>query len=131
MSQHILVVEDYAGVREVIEDILVDQGYRVSGVANGQGMRAAVGRDTVHLILLDVGLPGETSSDLAAFAEARRIPVLLMSGYPEKVQQLRADGVQCLLKPFKIRTLVSAVEAALSGDPRAGSARASFDCSSD
>ena len=131
MNRHILVVDDYEDVREVIEDILVDQGYRVSCAADGEDMRAAIAGDTVHLILLDVGLPGEPSSELAAFAKARRIPVLLMSGYPEKAAKLRAEGIECLPKPFNIRTLVHAVESALAGDPGAGPARAPFNCSSD
>lgn len=131
MRRHILVVEDYEGVREVIEDILANHGYRVTCAANGQEMRAVIGGETVDLILLDVGLPGEPSGSLAAYGKARKIPVLLMSAHPEKLRELRGEGIRCLRKPFRIRTLVRAVETAISAGPGDGSAADSPECSSE
>lgn len=117
VDRHILVVEDDDGVREVIQEILLDYGYHVSCAANGQEMRAIAITTNVNLVLLDVGLPDMPCDSLVADAQSRNIPVLLMSAHPERVAHLVDKGISCLHKPFRIAVLVGAIEAALAAGP--------------
>lgn len=64
-SAHILVVDDEAEIRGLIEEYLVDEGYVVTTAADGEAMRRALAQTAVDVVLLDLILPGEDGLELA------------------------------------------------------------------
>lgn len=71
---HILVVDDEPEIREVIREYLTGKGYAVSVAADGRAMRAVLAERPVHLVVLDMIMPGEDGLTLAR--ELRRLPGL-------------------------------------------------------
>ena len=54
---HILVVDDEPDIRELVRDILEDEGHQVSVAENGESARTLFARDTPDLVLLDIWMP--------------------------------------------------------------------------
>jgi PAS domain S-box-containing protein len=103
----ILVVEDDAGVRSYITEVLVELGYQVLQAADGRAGLAALERSAaqVALLLTDVILPDFNGRDLAERARRRwpKLKVLFMTGYSRNaiVHQGRLDpGVALIQKPI-------------------------------
>ena len=125
-GQHILVVEDEAGVRELAVLLLTEAGYEVTAVASAEeGLRSARAR-TPDLLLSDVVMADASGGELALRlrAEAPGLPILLMSGYTDDVvarHLVREQRLAFLEKPFTRGTLLEAVGAALA--PEASSLR--------
>ena len=62
---HILVVDDEADVRETVRDYLVRHGYTVSTADGGASMREVRTTRPVHLVIVDLRMPGESGLSLA------------------------------------------------------------------
>ena len=58
-AEHVLIVDDDAEIRRLLGEYLERNGMRVTAVADGQGMRAALRRHRFDLLVLDLMLPGE------------------------------------------------------------------------
>jgi DNA-binding response OmpR family regulator len=114
----VLVVEDRAEVRDVIERALVERGYRVHTAADGEsGFHAALDL-APDLVILDVGLPKQNGFDVARELRRRgfRAPVLMLTGYntvSDKVAGLDAGADDYLGKPFDSTELLARVNALL------------------
>jgi CheY-like chemotaxis protein len=111
MAAHtVLVVEDEPDIREVVTDVLSDEGYDVVGARDGaEGLRKA---RACHpsVVLLDLMMPGMNGWEFWAVhhgdPELRKIPVIVVSALG-RVADLEADGF--IQKPFEIDELVSTV----------------------
>mgnify|MGYP001102023051 FL=1 len=57
-SAHILIVDDDPRIRQMLTRYFENEGYQVSAVADGQGMRDAQRRDAIDIVLLDLILGG-------------------------------------------------------------------------
>jgi two-component system, response regulator PdtaR len=111
----ILIVEDEYEIRVVIARCLEEKGYRLV-LANERSVGADVLRATRPVLLIaDVRLRGGNGEDLAKLAHAMGIPVLLISGEPQAIHQLRDGPDAFLQKPFRLADLERAVEALISG----------------
>lgn len=114
-SQPVLVVEDDAGVRQLLVAVLQGQGHRVVAAASGEEALQLLGEETAILAVLDVELPG-----MDGFAVADRlapgVPVIFVTGDPVGAYA-RAQGrsleYQVLPKPVAPELLEHAVAAAL------------------
>jgi PAS domain S-box-containing protein len=119
-SETILLVEDEAGVRHYVRDVLVSRGYRVLDAASGEDALALAEhfRGKIDLLLSDVILPGMKGSELIArLLEARPgTKVLRMSGYPERFGEEWPDGVRHLQKPFTSPVLLARIREVLSAE---------------
>jgi two-component system, cell cycle sensor histidine kinase and response regulator CckA len=117
-GQHILVVEDDAGVRELAVLLLTEAGYEVTPAASAEeGLRRARAR-TPDLLLTDVVMADASGGELALRLreEAPDLPILFMSGYTDDVvtrHLVRERRLAFLAKPFTRGTLLDAVRAAL------------------
>ncbi|MBI5127971.1 MAG: PAS domain-containing protein [Rhodopseudomonas palustris] len=120
-GETVLVVEDEAVVREVVVEMLRDQGYRVLEAVDGpSGLAIVQGDERIDLLLSDIGLPGLNGRELADRARLARpdIKVLLMTGYAESAamtEGIREAGIELMTKPFdhgdllrRIRAMVAA-----------------------
>jgi len=115
----ILVVEDQADVRDVIETSLHNLGYRVLTASDGVAARHVLeSNQPIDLLLSDVVMPrGVSGLDLAEEARRRRqrLKVVLVSGYLRDNQGRvpAASGMTFLEKPFREAELADAVASAL------------------
>jgi len=112
----ILVVEDDAGVRSYVTEVLNELGYRVIEGADGSSGLAALerGETQVDLLLTDVILPDFNGRELADRARQKRpdLKVLFMTGYSRNaiVHQGRLDpGVALIQKPITQAALAARV----------------------
>jgi two-component system response regulator MprA len=118
MAEAILVVDDDAPIRRMLDRTLTAEGYAVETAADGGGALAAVERSAPDLVVLDVAMDG-----LDGLAVCRRIrakglalPVLLLTArdaVPERVAGLDAGADDYLVKPFATDELLARVRALL------------------
>lgn len=117
-KRRILVVDDDADVRAVIEEALVRHGYEVVGARDAAAMRAVLERQHVDLAIIDLTLPRQAGSEHFDDAAARGLPVILISAYPDRINRPPA-GYPFLAKPFVGRKLIELLERVLQGSPQA------------
>ncbi len=113
----ILVVDDTASVRQLLQDYLTQQGFRVVTAANGQDALYEARRCHPDLILLDIMMPKMDGFDfLRHYRKERQTPVIVITAKEEETDavlglELGADDY--VIKPFRMRELVSRVRAVL------------------
>ena len=111
-TERVLVVEDEELVRETVVSMLEDAGYTTMEATSGDRALALLYQldQPPDLILSDVVMPGMNGTELAAEIAVRypKLPVLLMSGYPN-VQTGDLDNVVVLPKPLGLFDLRRAV----------------------
>ena len=119
-GETVLLVEDEAGVRELMREALVEAGFKVIQACDGQeGLAVARVAPQLDLLVTDVGLPGLNGRQLAdAVREIRPdLKVLFITGYAESAASpsgFLASGMAILTKPFVLGTLVERVRSMLS-----------------
>lgn len=114
----VLVVEDDAPVRRMLERTLRAEGYEVRSASDGGGALAAVERRVPDVLVLDLGLPG--LDGLAVCRRVRRkglaVPILLLTArdaVQDRVAGLDAGADDYLVKPFAPEELVARLRALL------------------
>ncbi len=116
-SKHILVVDDEARIREVVQYALSREGFRVSVAEDGQRALEVAELDPPELVVLDVMLPEIDGLEVCRQLKRRsRVPVLFLSARGEEVDRivgLELGGDDYLTKPFSPRELVARVRAVL------------------
>jgi CheY-like chemotaxis protein len=127
--QTILLVEDDAPVRKVIEQMLHSLGYQVFQAGSvAEGLKLAERHAEIDLLVTDVVLPRESSDSLVESRNraGRDVKVLYISGYPrEMLTQYGAVGAgsNFLQKPFTAGTLAEKVREVLGTADATGRAR--------
>ncbi len=116
----VLVVEDDAQLRALVERVLTRAGYDVDAHESSVAALAAIARSTPSLVLTDIVMPDLDGFELAERVQSldAEIPVLLMSGYSADASRLAdvlgsSRVIDFLAKPFTINELLSSVAAAL------------------
>ena len=116
-QQHILVVDDDAKARTLLRRCLEGEGFGVSEAQNGAEMRDVLGRQTINLITLDLGLGKENGLDLARdLLREHTIPIIMLTGKGDAIDRvvgLELGADDYLAKPFELRELVARVRAVL------------------
>lgn len=116
----ILIVEDEMLVAMNIEDMLLDLGHEVAGLASRLEPALQLAREgDFDLAMLDVNLAGQPSFPVADLLAERGIPFFFATGYGVKgiADQYRSFFV--LQKPFRARDLADALEAVVPGSTAA------------
>jgi len=116
---HVLIVDDDRGIRELIAGYLEKNGMRVSLAANGRQMHAILEHGAPDLIVLDLMMPGEDGlvlcRDLRA-SKFRSVPVLMLTARNEEADRilgLEMGADDYLPKPFAVRELLARIRAVL------------------
>ncbi|AVP98166.1 DNA-binding response regulator [Ahniella affigens] len=116
-APNVLVVDDEAGIRDLLRQYLVSHGFRVSTVGTAAGARAVLDREPVDLILLDIGLPGEDGLSLTRYLRERwQGAVIIVSGRGDPVERiigLEVGADDYVAKPFDLRELLARVRSVL------------------
>jgi two-component system response regulator MprA len=112
----VLLVDDDAPIRRMLERTLTAEGYEVAAVADGGAALAQVERSLPDVIVLDVAMPG-----LDGLAVTRRlrakglaVPILLLTARDalhERVAGLDAGADDYLVKPFEVDELTARIRA--------------------
>ena len=114
---HLLVVEDETEIAELLRRYLSGQGFRVSVCTDGTQMRAVLARESVSLVLLDLGLPGEDGFELTRHLRNEwRGPVIIVSGRGDafdRVVGLELGADDYITKPFELREVLARVRSVL------------------
>lgn len=111
---HILIVEDDPLVAEVIAAAL-DDGYSTSMAETSGTALHRLSDGGIDLMLLDCTLPGGIDPGLIPTADRVGVPVVFMSGDPQRMEGLTAQPRPFILKPFTLTELVAAVQRAIDG----------------
>lgn len=115
---HLLVVDDDARLRSLLQRFLTEQGFRVSTAGDANEARAALKSLAFDLIVLDVMMPGETGLELVDSLRRNRdeVPVLMLTarGDPDdRVAGFEAGADDYLAKPFDPRELAHRIRTIL------------------
>jgi FixJ family two-component response regulator len=114
----VAVVDDSESVRESLSDLLRQLRYDVLTYSSAEEFLASGVRERTSCIVLDVGLPGLSGSDLQRELrrDGGRSPIVFITADPDKSLHLRllaAGAVAVLLKPFSDTALLEAITNAL------------------
>ena len=116
---HVLVVDDEPDIRELVQDILEDEGYEVAVAENGEAARNAFARRTPDLVLLDIWMPdidGITLLREWSSGGMPECPVVVMSGHGNletAVEATRLGAHDFVQKPISLAKLLSIVNQAI------------------
>jgi len=117
MSKTILVVDDHANVRVLLEEYLSEHGYRVVTARDGAEALVAVRIEHPDLILLDVMMPNLDGFEfMRVYRKNWNIPVILLTarlGETDKVLGLELGADDYVTKPFGMAELVARIRAVL------------------
>ncbi|MDH4450441.1 MAG: response regulator [Rhodoferax sp.] len=117
---NILVVDDEHGIRELLSEILNDEGHTVELAENAAQARAARLRERPDLVLLDIWMPdmdGVTLLKEWSSSGALTMPVIMMSGHATidtAVEATKIGALAFLEKPVTLQKLLKAVEQGLA-----------------
>jgi len=129
----ILVVDDEPGIRDLLREILEEEGYEVRLAENGEQARAARLEKAPDLVLLDIWMPDVDGLSLLKEWVAGghlSMPVVMMSGHGTihtAVEATRLGAFDFLEKPVPYKKLLQTVERALNSRPGRASAPVSLD----
>ena len=124
-SKQILVVDDEIGIRELLSEILFDEGYQVHLAENAIQARAYRNEHEPDLVLLDIWMPDTDGVALLrewVEQDLLTMPVVMMSGHgtiETAVEATRIGAVDFLEKPIALQKLLDTVAKAIKeGNPK-------------
>lgn len=118
-TKEILVVDDEVGIRELLSEILFDEGYHVHLAENAEQARALRMSRTPDLVLLDIWMPDTDGLALLKEWAAQQLltmPVIMMSGHSTietALEATRIGAIDFLEKPIALQKLLKTVVKAL------------------
>ena len=117
-GEKILVVDDDARLRRLLERFLDEQGYRVRAVENTEQMDRLLSRELFQLVVLDLMLPGEDG--LTACRRLReqnnQVPIIMLTAKGDegsRIQGLELGADDYIVKPFDAKEVTARIKAVL------------------
>ena len=130
MQPKLLLADDSVTIQRVIELTFADEDVKVVAVGDGKQAIERVQSERPDIVLADVGMPERDGYEVAAFIKGdpalAHIPVLLLTGAFEPIDEARARAVGCdgvLVKPFEPQMVISRVRDLLAGKRDASSGK--------
>jgi CheY-like chemotaxis protein len=122
MAQKLLLADDSVTIQRVIELTFADENIQVIAVGDGQQAIARIDSEHPDVVLADIGMPERDGYEVAAHVKGNpataHIPVLLLTGAFEPIDEARARAVGCdgvLVKPFEPQMVINRVKDLLAG----------------
>lgn len=117
-GEKILIVDDDARLRRLLERFFEEQGYRVRAVENVEQMDRLLSREIFNLVVLDLMLPGEDglSACRRLRASDNQIPIIMLTAKGDessRIQGLELGADDYVAKPFNPRELLARIKAVL------------------
>jgi two-component system phosphate regulon response regulator OmpR len=117
-SKHIMIVDDDPDLRDTFHEYFEANGFKVSSVADGQGMRRVLKDAPADIVIMDLHLPGEDG--LALTRELRgqggEVGIIMLTGVGDTVDRivgLEVGADDYLSKPVDLRELLARVKSVL------------------
>lgn len=116
----VAVVDDDEAVRSALDNLLQSLGLEVATFASAEAFLASAACTSAACLIADVQMPGMSGLDLQHHLRAagNRVPVILMTAFPQDHVRRRAEACGALgffAKPFESRPLIDCIEQALRG----------------
>ena len=131
MPVTLLLADDSATIQRVIEMTFAEEDVRVVTVGDGGEAIERIAADPPDIVLADTNMPGKDGYEVSAFVKAdtarSRIPVVLLTGAFEPVDDERAREVGCdavLVKPFEPKAVIERVRELVGPPPDAAASTA-------
>ena len=127
----ILVVDDEPDIRQLVQEILEDEGYSVQVAQDGESARLVYAQQKPDLVLLDIWMPDiDGISLLKEWSAAGKLEsqVVIMSGHgtlETAVEATRLGAFDFVQKPLSLAKLLATVRKALDSGPQAETAESS------
>ena len=120
----VIVVDDDARLRELLNRYLSEQGFSVRAVADGNDMNRWLARERYDLMVLDLMMPGEDGLSICRRLRGLgdKIPIIMLTAKGDDVDRivgLEVGADDYLPKPFNPRELVARIQAVLRRAPAA------------
>lgn len=116
-SLHVLVVDDNREIRDLLARYLREHGMTVTTLGDGRSLFAALEKEEIDLIVLDLMLPGEGGVALCRrLRQKSAIPVIMLTAlaeYGDRINGLDAGADDYLTKPFDPGELLARIRAIL------------------
>ncbi len=129
MTHKLLLADDSVTIQRVVELTFSGEDVHVVAVGDGEQAIERIPHELPDIVLADIGMPKRSGYDVAAFVKGRsdlsHIPVLLLAGAFEPVDETRAQQVHCdgvLVKPFEPQQVIARVRGLIETS-RLGSSR--------
>src|SRR3989442_12484491 len=128
VPQTLLLADDSVTIQRVIQLTVADEDIKVIAVSDGDQAIAQLDATPPDIVLADIGMPGRNGYEVAEYVKRSprlsHIPVVLLTGAFEPVDQVKASAVGCdgvLAKPFEPQLVIGRVKELLarSGQPAA------------
>ena len=118
----ILVVDDDARLRDLLNRYLTEQGFSVRAVADGNEMNRQLARERYDLMVLDLMLPGEDGLSICRRLRGgeENMPIIMLTAKGDDVDRivgLEVGADDYLPKPFNPRELIARIQAVLRRRP--------------
>lgn len=114
----VFIIDDDAGVRESIQDLVDSVGLHAQSFATAQEFLSSERRGGPSCLVLDVRLPGISGLDLQHELRKAgiRIPIIFITGHadiPMTVKAMKSGAIEFLTKPFRQQDLLDVIQSAL------------------
>ena len=114
---NILVVDDEQEIADLVEIYLVSDGYKVFKASNAQDGLAILDKEDIHLVLLDIMMPGMNGLEMCKkIRETNNIPIIMLSAkstHLDKILGLGTGADDYVVKPFNPLELTARVKSQL------------------
>lgn len=114
---NILIVDDEKEIADLVEIYLVSDGYRVFKASNARDGLSVIGSEDIHLVLLDVMMPGMDGIEMCRkIREVSNMPIIMLtakSGDLDKIMGLGTGADDYVTKPFSPLELTARVKSQL------------------
>lgn len=126
MAHTLLLADDSVTIQRVIELTFADEDVEVVAVSDGDQAIERLESAPPDIVLADIGMPGKDGYEVARYVKQSpklsHIPVVLLTGAFEPVDQARAEEVGCdgvLAKPFEPQLVIGRVKELLAQPAKA------------
>jgi DNA-binding response OmpR family regulator len=117
IQSHILVVDDDAQIRTLLEEYLTENELRVSVASSGKEMTQVLADEAIDLVVLDLRLAGEDGMAIVrTLRDQSAIPIVMLTGVrdeADRVMGLELGADDYLTKPFSPRELLARIRTVL------------------
>ena len=120
MAKKILIVDDNEFMIEIMTFILIDKGYEVIALYNGDKVFDSVLANHPDLVILDAALPGMDGREICKLLKlnhsTKKLPVIMCSAYDDVDEALKQNGApnDILHKPFDTHEFIKKIELQLA-----------------
>lgn len=107
MKKRLLIVDDQFGIRLLLSEVFLKEGYEIYSAATGEEALAIVNKEKLDLVMLDIKIPGMDGIDILKQIKKidKNLKVIMMTAYGELNligEAMKKGAIAYFLKPFDI-----------------------------